>query len=245
MPSLSFVIPMHNEAGNCVSLIEEVNAMAAPRWEDYEILCVDDASTDNTLALLQELRRSIPRLAVIAFAANCGQSTALCAGIRSARGELIVTLDGDGQNDPADVPAMVELLLQKKENNVRMIAGWRKKRKDTFWRRLSSKTANAVRGFLLRDNTPDTGCGLKVFYRQTFMDLPWFDHMHRFLPCLVQRGGGRVLSMEVHHRPRQHGTSHYGTLDRLRVGVVDLLGVAWLQRRYKVPVLRELPGAGT
>ncbi len=245
MPSISFVIPMHNEAGNCTALVKEIDTMAATRWEDYEILCVDDASTDNTLALLQEQQKEIPRLALIAFAANCGQSTALCAGIRAARGELIVTLDGDGQNDPADVPAMVDLLLQKKKEQVRMIAGWRKQRKDTFWRRLSSRVANRVRSFLLRDNTPDTGCGLKVFYRQTFMDLPWFDHMHRFLPSLVQRGGGRVLSVEVHHRQRQHGSSHYGTLDRLRVGVVDLLGVAWLQRRYKVPVLRQLPGAET
>ncbi len=245
MPSLSFVIPMHNESGNCATLIEEINAMAAPRWEDYEILCIDDASTDNTLTLLQDLSIRIPRVVIIAFAANCGQSTALCAGIRAARGELIVTLDGDGQNDPADVPAMVDLLLAKKEDNVCMVAGWRKDRKDTFWRRLSSKVANRVRSFLLRDNTPDTGCGLKVFYRQTFMDLPWFDHMHRFLPSLVQRGGGRVLSVEVRHRPRRHGKSHYGTLDRLRVGVVDLLGVAWLQRRYKIPVLRNLPGEGT
>ncbi len=245
MPSISFVIPMHNEAGNCAALVEEIDSMAASRWEDYEILCIDDASTDTTLALLQELRQRIPRLEILAFAANCGQSTALCAGVRHARGELIATLDGDGQNDPADVPAMVDLLLEKKEENVRMIAGWRKNRKDTFWRRLSSRVANTVRAFLLRDDTPDTGCGLKVFYRQTFMELPWFDHMHRFLPSLVQRGGGRVLSMEVHHRPRRHGTSHYGTLDRLRVGIVDLFGVAWLQRRYKVPVLRQLPGAGT
>ncbi len=245
MPSLSFVIPMHNEAGNCVALIEEINAMATSRWNDYEILCVDDASTDNTLALLLDLKKHLPHMTVIAFAANCGQSTALCAGIRSARGELIVTLDGDGQNDPADVPGMVELLLQKQGDDVRMIAGWRKERKDSFWRRLSSKIANRVRSFLLKDNTPDTGCGLKVFYRQTFMDLPWFDHMHRFLPSLVQREGGRVLSVAVRHRPRRHGRSHYGTLDRLRVGVVDLLGVAWLQRRHKIPVLRNLPGAGT
>ncbi len=244
MPSLSFVIPMHNEAGNCAALIEEIAATAASRWDDYEIICVDDASTDNTLALLQALRQRIPRLEIIAFAANCGQSTALCAGVRAARGELIATLDGDGQNDPADVPAMVDLLLQKKEDNVQMIAGWRKKRQDTSWRHLCSRVANTVRSFLLRDNTPDTGCGLKVFYRQTFMELPWFDHMHRFLPSLVQRGGGRVISMEVRHRPRRHGASHYGTMDRLRVGIVDLLGVAWLQRRYRVPVLRELPGAG-
>lgn len=241
-PSISFVIPMHNESGNCVQLVTEIQSCGDSLADRYEILCIDDASTDDTLAILRRLKQQIPELGIISLLKNCGQSTALFTGVRHARGDIIVTLDGDGQNDPADVPSLLDLLYEKKGENVRMIAGWRKKRKDTFWRRLSSKVANSVRSFLLRDRTPDTGCGLKVFYRETFMALPWFDHMHRFLPSLVQRGGGRVLSVEVNHRPRQHGTSHYGTLDRLRVGIVDLIGVAWLQRRNKLPQVKEYLG---
>lgn len=235
---LSFVIPMHNESGNCTRLIGEIHTCGQTLAGEYEILCIDDASTDDTLTVLQTLQQDIPELHIIALEKNCGQSTALCTGVRHARGNIIATLDGDGQNNPADIPSMLNMLHAKKDENVRMIAGWRKQRKDTFWRRLCSKVANSVRSFLLRDSTPDTGCGLKVFYRETFMALPWFDHMHRFLPSLVQRGGGRVLSVEVSHRQRQHGASHYGTLDRLRVGIVDLLGVAWLQRRNKQPQIK-------
>lgn len=239
---LSFVIPMHNESGNCAQLIREIQTCGNSLSDQYEILCIDDASTDNTLSILEDLQTKIPKLRIIALANNCGQSTALFTGVRHAKGDIIATLDGDGQNNPADIPAMLALLYDKKDEDVRMIAGWRKKRKDTFWRRLCSKVANSVRRFLLRDSTPDTGCGLKVFYRETFMVLPWFDHMHRFLPSLVQRSGGGVLSVEVSHRQRQHGTSHYGTLDRLRVGIVDLFGVAWLQRRNKLPQVKEFIG---
>ncbi len=241
-PTISFIIPMHNESGNCEQLVNEIQTCGDSLPDQYEILCVDDASTDNTLSILHKLQQQITELNVIALVNNCGQSTALFTGVRQAHGKIIVTLDGDGQNNPADVPAMLNLLHEKQKENICMIAGWRKKRKDTFWRRLSSKVANSVRCFLLCDSTPDTGCGLKVFYRETFMALPWFDHMHRFLPSLVQRGGGRVLSVEVSHRPRQYGTSHYGTLDRLRVGIVDLFGVAWLQRRNKLPQIKYFPG---
>jgi len=241
-PSISFVIPMHNESGNCAQLIGEIQTCGDSLTKGYEILCIDDASTDDTLSILRELQQKIPELNAIALIENCGQSTALFTGVQHACGDIIVTLDGDGQNNPADVPAMLTLLKEKKGENVQMIAGWRKKRKDSFWRRLSSKIANSVRSFLLRDSTPDTGCGLKVFYRETFMVLPWFDHMHRFLPSLVQRNGGRVLSVEVSHRPRQHGASHYGTLDRLRVGIVDLVGVAWLRRRNKIPQAKQYFG---
>jgi len=237
--SLSFVIPMHNESGNCAQLVHEIQACADPLSREYEILCVDDASTDNTLNILKELKEQVPRLSIVTLKKNCGQSTALCSGIQYARGDIIITLDGDRQNDPSDVPAMLDLLNAKRDENVHMIAGWRKKRKDTPWRKLSSRIANNVRSTLLRDNTPDTGCGLKVFYRQTFMALPWFDHMHRFLPSLVQRNGGQVLSVPVNHRAREHGTSHYDTLGRLRVGIVDILGVAWLQRRNILPQVKE------
>ncbi len=241
-PSLSFVIPMHNESGNCARLVQEIQTCADSLSCGYEILCVDDASTDNTLSILDKVRQQVPQLCIIALHKNCGQSTALCCGIQHAGGEIIITLDGDRQNDPADVPAMLELLTQKKDDHVQMIAGWRKKRKDTPWRKISSRIANGVRSFLLRDRTPDTGCGLKVFYRKTFMDLPWFDHMHRFLPSLVQRNGGQVLSIEVNHRARQYGNSHYGTLGRLRVGIIDLFGVAWLQRRKTSPKVKEILG---
>ncbi len=239
---VSFVVPLHNEAGNCGQLVDEIAAAAGELGVLWEIVCVDDASDDNTASLLKEKQQTLPALRLILLAENCGQSTALQVGVSQARGRIIVTLDGDGQNDPADAPAMVRLLEEKRETGVRMVAGWRQQRRDTLWRRLSSRIANGVRRFLLRDNTPDTGCGLKVFDREIFMAMPWFDHMHRFLPALVRRAGGEVMSVAVGHRPRRHGASHYGTWDRLRVGIVDLLGVAWLQRRNRLPIVSEYRG---
>src|SRR6185295_15201238 len=179
--------------------------------------------------------RRFPRLRVLVHAASCGQSTALLTGVRAARGEWIATLDGDGQNDPADIPK----LLAARANGLAMIAGYRKSRRDTWIKRISSRIANGVRSRMLGDATPDTGCGLKLFRRATFLELPYFDHMHRFLPALVQRHGGRTVSVEVNHRPRSRGVSNYGTLDRLWVGIVDLFGVMWLKRRAKKPVVSE------
>ena len=235
---------MHNEQENCVQLIEEILSLnLKKKYEDgYEIICVDDNSSDQTLSILKGIKDEIPQLRLIHLRKRCGQSTALCVGVERARAKIIVTLDGDGQNDPADVPALLHVLDEQCAQGVRMVAGWRKQRKDTFWRRFSSRLANSVRAFLLRDQTPDTGCGLKVFYRSSFMAMPWFDHMHRFLPALIQRGGGKVLSVQVRHRPRLHGTSHYGTWDRLRVGIIDLFGVAWLQRRNQLPRVVEVTG---
>lgn len=236
------MIPLHNEAGNCEQLVDEIVRAAGSLGTSWEIVCVDDASVDDTVPLLRQKQQLLPGLRLILLEKNCGQSTALLVGVDCARGSVIVTMDGDGQNDPADAPAMVRLLKEKREAGVRMIVGWRQERRDTLWRRLSSRIANGVRRILLRDNTPDTGCGLKVFYRQTFMYMPWFDHMHRFLPALVRRAGYEVLSVPVRHRPRRHGTSHYGTWDRLRVGIIDLFGVAWLQRRNRLPRASEYRG---
>ena len=152
--------------------------------------------------------------------------------MRAARAAWIATLDGDGQNDPADIPALFELARDPaRDSRLRMIAGQRRQRRDSWIKRISSRIANAVRRFLLRDDTPDTGCGLKVFHRETFLRLPCFDHMHRFLPALVLREGLQVRSVEVHHSPRAGGSSKYGTLDRLWVGVIDICGVLWLRRR--------------
>jgi dolichol-phosphate mannosyltransferase len=177
-------------------------------------------------------------LRTIRHRASCGQSRAVTTGVNAARYEWIATLDGDGQNDPADIPALLARLADPAQPaNLELLAGWRARRSDTFLRRLSSKVANGVRSRMLKDNTPDTGCGLKVFARETFLQLPNFDHMHRFLPALVMRNGGAVVSVPVHHRARERGTSKYGVHNRLWVGIVDLFGVAWLQRRVRLPVI--------
>lgn len=237
---LSVVVPVHNEAENIEPLVEEIQQALAAAYE-YEIIYVDDGSTDATTATLCALATRVTRLRVLRHVNCCGQSRALLSGVRAARADLIATLDGDGQNDPADIPKLVEALLNNSSGiALDMVAGHRARRKDTGWRRFSSKVANAVRAALLQDQTPDTGCGLKVFRRDMYLALPYFDHMHRFLPALVQRAGGRVQSAIVHHRPRLRGASKYGTWHRLRVGVVDLLGVMWLQRRSKNPELEEI-----
>lgn len=229
MTDISIVIPAYNEAESIGALIGEILETGL----DCEIVVVDDASTDETHQNLLRLKQTVPALKVIRHAGCYGQSAAITTGIRHAGGELIATMDGDGQNNPADIPKMVEAILSGKNDNLRMVAGFRKKRDDPPWRIVSSKIANAVRQFFLRDDTPDTGCGLKVFYRSTFLNLPFFDHMHRFLPALVRMQGGDVISVEVSHRARLHGVSKYGTLNRLWVGIVDIVGVSWLRLRSK------------
>lgn len=234
---LSVVVPVKNEQDNVEPLVREIAAALDGRAE-YEILYVDDGSTDATQARLVALKTEFPMLRVIRHRASCGQSRAVTTGVTAARHEWIATLDGDGQNDPADIPALLERLADPAQPaNLELIAGWRSKRNDTFVRRFSSKIANGVRARLLKDNTPDTGCGLKLFARATFLALPNFDHMHRFLPALVLRNGGAVVSVPVHHRARERGTSKYGIHNRLWVGIVDLAGVAWLQRRVCLPVI--------
>ena len=237
---LSVVIPVHNEAENIQPLVDEIVAALDGRY-DYEIVYVDDGSTDDTLERLRAARAGCPRLRILRHARGCGQSTAIRTGVRAARAPVIATLDGDGQNDPADIPGLVERLRQADPGErLWLVAGWRQRRQDDWLRRISSKVANGVRSRLLGDATPDTGCGLKVFPREVFLELPYFDHMHRFLPALVQRAGGRVVSVPVHHRPRERGTSKYGVGNRLWVGIVDLFGVRWLQRRACLPEVGEV-----
>lgn len=237
---ISVVVPVRNEQDNIEPLLEELSAVLSDAGE-HELIYVDDGSTDGTLAKLKSLRQRFPSLRILHHRHSCGQSAAIVSGVRAGRGRWIVTLDGDGQNDPADIPRLLETIENTDPNErLWMVVGHRKKRRDTGWRRFSSRVANGVRSRLLGDETPDTGCGLKVFSREKFLMLPYFDHMHRFLPALMRRAGGRVLSLEVNHRPRTRGTSNYGTLDRLWAGIVDLLGVMWLQKRSHVPEIEEI-----
>ena len=237
---ISIVIPVYNEAENIINLVLSINSVMQNFMNNYEIIVVDDASIDTTLSVLCDLQKNITCLRVLHHKFNCGQSTGLYTGIKGADGSIIVTLDGDGQNDPNDIPAMINCFKQNRNQNVALIAGYRKKRNDSPVRRLSSRIANGIRSSLLKDNTPDTGCGLKIFNRDIFLSLPFFDHMHRFLPALVQRHGGKVISMEVNHLPRRYGESKYGVWNRLWVGIVDLAGVMWLNRRMKIAITEEM-----
>jgi dolichol-phosphate mannosyltransferase len=235
-PLISVVVPVRNEAPNIAPLIAEIRASLA--GVDHEIVYVDDGSDDGTLAALREAARAGP-LAIVRHRVGCGQSAAIVSGVRRARGHWIATLDGDGQNDPADIPALLARAEAAGGAGLLLIAGHRIRRRDNRVKRLTSRLANAIRASLLGDATPDTGCGLKMFTRAAFLELPAFDHMHRFLPALFIRAGGTVVSVPVNHRPRLRGASKYGTLDRLWVGIVDLVGVYWLQRRWKRPVIEE------
>jgi len=230
---LSIVIPVHNEAENILPLVREISDALDGRF-DYEIVYVDDGSSDDTPARLLEVAMLFPQVRVLRHERQAGQSAALSTGVRNARAPIVATLDGDGQNDPSDIRALLERLNDPAQGRLAMAAGHRVVRKDSRVQRFSSRAANAVRSRMLRDGTPDTGCGLKVFRRDIFLELPNFDHMHRFLPALVMRQGGRVVSVPVGHRPRRRGRSHYGVHNRLWVGLVDLFGVMWLNRRSVV-----------
>jgi dolichol-phosphate mannosyltransferase len=236
---LSVVVPVLNEAENIAPLISEICSSLDGKLE-YEIIYVDDGSDDATPEILSEIKSSCSRLRILRHKTSCGQSTAITTGIHSAKAPWIATLDGDGQNDPADIPLLWEKMRgYSAPNDKLMVVGYRKKRRDTWLKRLSSKIANAVRSSLLKDGTPDTGSGLKLFKKDLFRKLPYFDHMHRFLPALVIRADGRVLSVEVNHRERKRGTSKYGLHNRLWVGIIDMFGVMWLQRRSKIPIIER------
>lgn len=234
-PELSVVIPARNEADNLPALVAEIRDALGDRVP-FEIICVDDGSTDDTVERLLALREDLPSLRILGHDRSCGQSTAVLTGVRHARGDLIATLDGDGQNDPADLPAALEAWTREVEPELPLlIIGHRRTRHDNWFKRFSSRVANGVRGRLLADRTPDSGCGLKLFRREDYLRLPYFDHMHRFTPALMIREGGRVFSVPVNHRPRLKGRSNYGLHNRLWVGIVDLFGVRWLMRRSRRP----------
>lgn len=242
-PAVSVVVPVKDEAGNVRPLVEEVRAVLDPICA-YEIVYVDDGSSDGTTRELEQLLRDVPELRAMRHARSCGQSAAIATGVEAARGAIVATLDGDGQNDPADLPSLLATFRAAGEPELTLIVGHRLERRESWLRRFSSRTANGVRASLLGDDTPDAGCGLKVFSRSAFLDMPRFDHMHRFLPALMIRRGGRVRSVRVSHRPRRAGRSKYGVWNRLWVGVVDLAGVIWLSRRGSRPEVTPLGGSG-
>lgn len=236
-PSLSVVVPVFNERDNVPPLVAEIVA-ALRGVTDFEIVYVDDHSRDDTLAVLDGLKASVPELRVLHHVTQSGQSTAVRNGVKAARGAWIATLDGDGQNDPADIPKLLAARAAA-DAQVKLFAGWRVSRQDSGSKRWASKWANAIRARMLRDDTPDTGCGIKLFERDAFLDLPYFDHMHRYLPALMQRAGWRTLSVPVNHRHRTSGVSKYNNLNRALVGIRDLRGVAWLIARSRRTVVQE------
>jgi len=237
-PTVSVVVPVRNEAGNIAPLVAEIAAALA--GGAFEILYVNDGSRDATEEELRSLMTLRPWLRQIRHAQSCGQSAAVRSGVAAARAAIVVTLDGDGQNDPAFIPALLAALEQGAPR-VGLIAGQRVGRKTTGFKRWQSRVANAVRGAVLRDGTRDTGCGLKAFRRDLFLALPYFDGLHRFLPALVRREGYDIGYVDVVDRPRHQGTSNYGLWDRLWVGTLDLAGVWWLiRRRKRVPECEEV-----
>lgn len=241
-PELSVVVPVKDEVENAVPLLEEICAALRGRIA-FEVLFIDDASGDGTPDALMAARTRTPELRVLCHARNSGQSRAVRSGVLAARGRLVATLDGDGQNDPADIPMLLDVWAREagQDGLLGLVAGQRKKRQDSWIKRVSSKVGNGVRQWLLNDGTRDTGCGLKLFSRDAFLSLPYFDHIHRFMPAMMLREGFRIAHADVHHRPRAHGTSKYGTLDRLLVSLSDLVGVRWLLRRSRRPgAVKEL-----
>lgn len=228
--TLSVVIPAHNEAGNLPNLIGEIDIAFRGR-SDVEIIVVDDASSDDAVARLHALQRGPLSMRIVCHHRQRGQSAALISGVRAARGRWIGTLDGDGQNDPADLPRMLAEMQRRGDPKLKLLQGWRVARRDSAIKRWSSRIANAVRGGLLRDATPDSGCGIRLVEREALLRVPAFDHMHRFIPALISQAGWRVDSLPVNHRPRRSGSSHYGLYRRLVAGIVDMCGVAWLGRR--------------
>ncbi|MDR6663688.1 glycosyltransferase family 2 protein [Tardiphaga sp. 1201_B9_N1_1] len=235
---VSIVVPVRNEQDNVAPLIAEITAALDGRWP-YEIIYVNDGSTDATPARLAELMQTRANLRRIDHAASSGQSAAVRTGVRNARGAIVATLDGDGQNNPAFLPNLI-LAIQDGGGRVGLAAGQRVGRKDTGFKKAQSKIANAVRNAILKDGTRDTGCGLKAFRRDVFLSMPYFDGLHRFLPALVRREGFDIAYVDVTDRPRHSGVSNYGFFDRLWIGIMDLAGVWWLIRRKRTtPVATE------
>jgi dolichol-phosphate mannosyltransferase len=240
-PTVSVVVPVRNEAGNIAPLVAEIEAALTGR--SFEIVYVNDGSSDATAADLLALAAERPYLRQIRHATSCGQSAAIRTGVQNARGTIVATLDGDGQNDPAFIPILIDA-LEGGGPRRGLVAGQRVGRKASAFKRMQSRIANRVRAGVLKDGTRDTGCGLKAFRRDLFLALPYFDGLHRFLPALVRREGFEIGYVDVVDRPRQHGVSNYGFWDRLWIGILDLAGVWWLiRRRKRVPQAEEISRA--
>lgn len=235
-PELSVVVPVKDEVENAVPLLNEI-CTALRGKVAFEVLFIDDGSKDATVQTLKAAQSHSPELRVLRHGSNAGQSRAVRSGVIAARGALIATLDGDGQNDPADIPNLLAMWREKSAGTptLGLVAGQRRKREDSIVKKISSRVGNGVRQWLLNDGTRDTGCGLKLFSREAFLSLPYFDHIHRFMPALMLREGYRITHVDVNHRPRTRGASKYGTLDRLIVSLSDLAGVRWLRRRARNP----------
>ena len=237
--AVSIVVPVRNEADNVAPLIAEITAALDGRWA-YEIICVNDGSTDATAERLTTLMKAHGHLRQLRHEKSSGQSVAVRSGVRAARGAIVATLDGDGQNDPAFLPNLISA-VESGAGRIGLAAGQRVGRKDTGFKKLQSKIANGVRKAILSDGTRDTGCGLKAFPREVFLAMPYFDGLHRFLPALVRREGFDIAYVDVVDRPRHSGVSNYGFFDRLWIGILDLAGVWWLIRRKKpTPAVTEV-----
>ena len=233
-PNLSVVVPVYNEEEKVAKLVDEI--AVALKDEAYEMIFVNDASTDKTLANLKSLKAKYPALRPISHRKNAGQSRAVRSGVMAAKGTYIATLDGDGQNDPADIPALyIQITRQDAPEGLALVGGRRAKRQDSWAKKIGSRFGNGVRKRLLKDQADDTGCGLKVFARDAFLRLPYFDHIHRYIPALMLREGYKIEFCDVNHRHREFGVSKYTNFGRLIVSIADLRGVMWLNRRARNP----------
>jgi dolichol-phosphate mannosyltransferase len=229
--AFSVVIPVFNEEGNILELLKEIqDAFTSIKEKNYEIICIDDASSDNTFQVLLGAKTTIKNLRILKHQNRSGQSTALRTGFLHSKGKLIITLDGDGQNNPTDIPALID---NYKQNGLPLVCGIRVKRQDSLIKKFSSRFANLIRSLILNDGIKDTGCGLKLFEKEVILRIPFFNHFHRYIPALVKREGYNYTTVPVKHRHRQKGASKYGTIDRLIAGIIDLLGVLWLRLRFR------------
>ena len=235
-PDLSLVIPVYNERENLAPLLAEIAGALGGAGRSYEVVAVDDGSTDGSLETLQTLKREHPELRIVSFERNAGQTAAFAAGFRAARGRFVVTLDADLQNDPADVPRVVDAL---ERSGATAVAGYRTARHDSVWKLLQSRIANGVRNWLNGESIRDTGCSLKAFHADAVRALPLFSGMHRFLPTLIKMHGGTVEEVPVGHRPRRFGVTKYGMWNRVFRSLADAFAVRWMQRRALKYRVRE------